>query len=159
MLKSTYDCIVLDLDGTLVYSSEEEDNKAINIIFKDRDGDMTELWVHKRPGFDEFLTKCFSCATVGIWSMGQPGYVKEIASLFPQQPAFIYNWCDCDRNKGKIFKRLDNIPHQGRIVMIDDRRDILESCDRVNIIIVPEWNYINNNDRTLYNISSLLFDQ
>ena len=160
--KPLYECIVLDLDGTLVFSSERPKGIANNVSFKDMHGDSMELWIHKRPGFDIFLRKCFESAVVGVWSMGQPGYVEAVVSLFPQKPAFVYSWCDCDRDsrrpQAKIFKRLNNIPHRGKIIMIDDKTDILEMCDRVNTFIVPEWHPRNTNDTTLHDLSVLLFD-
>lgn len=155
--KPLYDCIVLDLDGTLVFASEKKKGIAETIKFKDMHGNPMELWVHKRPGFDTFLKTCFESAIVGVWSMGQPGYVEAIVSLFPQKPAFVYNWCDCDRLNGKIFKRLNNIPYEGKIIMIDDKTDILEMCDRVNTFIVPEWHPRDDDDTTLYDLSGLLF--
>ena len=159
--KSLYDCIVLDLDGTLVFASSKKKGIAESISFKDMHGDTMMMWLHKRPGFDLFLKKCFESAIVGVWSMGQSGYVEAVVSLFPQRPAFVYNWCHCDRDfrrpNGKIFKRLRNIPHEGKIIMIDDRTDVLEMCDRVNTYIVPEWHPRDKDDTTLYDLSPVLF--
>lgn len=154
--RSSYDCIVFDLDGTLVFSSQKCKGIAQRISFKDMHGDDMELWIHKRPGFDEILNKCFESMIVGVWSMGQPGYVEAVISLFPQKPAFVYNWCDCDRAKGKIFKRLENIPHRGNILMVDDKIDVLETCERVDTHIVPEWYPRNHGDKTLYDLANLL---
>jgi hypothetical protein len=153
-----YDCLVLDLDGSLVCSRKRKKGDAENVSFVDRDGDTTNLWIHKRPGFDLFLSKCFESGNVGVWSMGQPGYVDAIVSLFPHKPAFVYNWCHCDRAKGKIFKRLNNIPHTGKILMIDDKTDILEMCDRVDTYIISEWHHRDNNDTALYDLSDSLFN-
>jgi hypothetical protein len=155
--KSIYDCIVLDLDGTLVYSSKKDKGQGEKIVFKDMHSDDMELFVHKRPGFEKFIRKCFETTTVGVFSMGQAGYVEAVVSLFPQRPAFVYNWCDCDRAKGKIFKRLNSIPHQGKIIMIDDKLDILEICERVETRIVPEWNIKDQGDTVLYDLISQLF--
>jgi hypothetical protein len=160
---SKYDCIVLDLDGTLVYASDKKKGDAENITFNDMHGDPMNLWVHKRPGFDTFLRECFrSTSTVGVWSMGQPGYVNAVVSLFPQQPAFVYNWCDCDRDirrsNGIIFKKLDNIPHNGKVIMIDDSKNVLETCDRINTFIVSEWHPRNTDDTVLSDLSVLLFN-
>lgn len=147
-----YECIVLDLDGSLIYSSEENEGEGRLIKFTDIYGDISELWVHKRPGFDEFLQACFRESIVGVWSMGQPGYVEAVISLFPQKPAFVYNWCNCDRSPGRIFKRLNNIPYSGRILMIDDNRNVLEECERVETVIIPEWTPENKDDQVLYNL-------
>lgn len=152
------DCIVLDLDGTLVYSTENKDPGAINIKFHDIYGNSRQLWVHKRPGFDEFLKACFKFTTVGVWSTGQPGYVNAVVSLFPQKPAFVYNWFNCDSDGIKQIKTLNNIPHKGNILMIDDRVDILELCDRVKIFIVSEWHPRDAQDTVLYDLTTKLFD-
>lgn len=152
------DCIVLDLDGTLVYSSDKCKGNGYKILFKDMHNDNMELFVHKRPGFDILLKRCFESVVVGVWSMGQPGYVDAVVeALFPQKPAFTYNWWNCDRAKGKIFKRLNNIPYSGNILMIDDKIDVLEQCERIKTLIVPEWHPRYNDDTTLYELSSSLF--
>lgn len=134
-----YDCIVLDLDGTLVVSSHKNRGNGILTTYTDCDGSIDTIWIHKRPGLDLFLEQCFKLYTVGVWSMGQPEYVNAVVSLFPQPPAFIYNWTHCDRDPHRVFKRLDQIPHSGTILMIDDKADILEISDRVDTLIVPEW--------------------
>lgn len=155
-----YECIVLDLDDTLIFSSskkKEGSTDAVRISFPDMHGDPMQLWVHKRPGFVEFLQRCFATAAVGVWSMGQPGYVEAVTALFPQKPAFIYNWCHCDRAQGRIFKRLDRIPYPGRVLMIDDRPDSLELCDRVQTVIVQKWHPSIVKDTTLHDLGIKLF--
>lgn len=155
-----YDCVVLDLDGTLVHSAKRnKTGTAQRISFPDMHGDPTELWVHKRPGFDFFLQSCFKSTTVGVWSRGQPGYVDAVVGLFPQKPAFVYNWCHCDRARGKIFKRLNNIPHSGRTVMVEDEVESLELCDRIATIIIPEWDPKAADDKELYQLSARLFGE
>lgn len=190
--KLTYDCIVLDLDGTLVFSSKKRKNyifdiskqyvendellckkfqilddnfedintdqiKSHSVKFNNVCGENIELWVYKRPGFDIFLKKCFELTNVGVWSMGQPEYVEAIVSLFPQRPSFVYNWCDCDRGNGKIFKKLDNIPFQGNIIMIDDNINALELCSRIQTYIIPEWHPRQTEDNILYDLLPFLF--
>ncbi len=159
--KCIYDCIVFDLDGTLLSSSERSNKDTHKISFNDMHGDIMELFVHKRPGFDELLKKCFEISKVGIWSMGQQGYVEAVIGLFPQRPIFVYNWRDCDRNskrpKSIIFKKLDNIPYIGNIIMIDDKYDVLEPSPRINTHIVSEWDPEDKDDKVLYDLMSTLF--
>lgn len=155
-IKSKYDCIVLDLDGSLVYSSGKNQGSGEKITFVNSYGEEEIIWVHKRPGFEMFLKMCFDISTVGVWSMGQPGYVEAIVSLFPQRPKFVYNWCNCDREPGKIFKRLDSIPYEGKIIMIDDKRDILREAEGVDIVIIPEWHPRQKKDRALHHLIPIL---
>ena len=157
-MNKRYDCVVLDLDGSLICSCGKNYGTGERITFINSYGEEESMWIHKRPGFDMFLEKCFEHSVVGVWSMGQPGYVEEIVKLFPQKPKFVYNWCNCDREPGRIFKRLDNIPCDGSIVMIDDKRDILQESDRVEIIIIPEWHPRNVTDNTLYSLISKLYN-
>jgi len=156
-------CIVLDLDGTLVFSSTKRKSLTKDlcqdISFIGMNGDKKKLWVHKRPGFDTFLKQCFETMIVGVWSMGQPQYVDAVISLFPQKPHFVYNWCDCDRTEDKIFKRLKNIPFDGNAIMIDDNTDVIESCDNVTIYIVPHWTPDKKNDTVLYDLAETLFNK
>lgn len=157
-----YNCIVFDLDETLVYASKNKKGpSAKRIIFNDRHGDKMSLWIHKRPGFDTILQESFKYVTVGVWSMGQEGYVDAVVSLFPQPPSFVYNWCHCDRDyrrpEGKIFKRLSNIPYDGRILMIEDNPENLETCDTVSVHIVSKWHPRDTEDTTLFDLSHRLF--
>lgn len=150
-----YDMIVLDLDGTLIYSSNKNKGQGIQIKFKNVYKQEDILWVHLRPGFYDFLEFLYQHkCKIGIWSMGQPGYVEAITKLFPYPPHFIYNWCNCDRSNCKIFKDLNKIPHNGKILMIDDKQDILKISERVNTYIIPEWKPKNINDNYLYQIIS-----
>jgi hypothetical protein len=153
-----YDCIVLDLDGTLICTSEQDEGMGYVLNFKDMHGDPTTCWVHLRPGFDNFIKKCFEVSTVGVWSMGQPGYVEAVVStFFPIKPAFVYNWCHCDRKHSHIFKRLNNIPHIGpQILMIDDDHKKLEYCDRVTTYNITEWTPERHNDEELHNLLNLI---
>lgn len=149
-----YDCIVLDLDGSLVHSSYKNYGSGVKTSFTDCYGEISHIWVHKRPGFDIFLDKCFEKSVVGVWSMGQPGYVDAIVNLFPRRPHFVYNWCNCDRKPGRIFKRLDSIPHHGSILMIDDNKALLEETPRVSTLIIPKWHPRQPDDKVLYDLAS-----
>lgn len=153
-----YDCVGLDLDDSLIYSSEEDEGNGINIDYINVYGETENIWVHKRPGFDLFLNQCFRHMKVGVWSRGQPGYVNAVVKLFPQEPLFVYNFTHCDRHKGHVFKRLNNIPYDGKILMIDDRPDILESSDKVDIYIIPCWTPNETNDRELFKIANYIFN-
>lgn len=159
MAATKYDCIVLDLDGTLVFSDEKKTTDSKEISFVDAHGDKVKMWVHERPGLQDFLQKCFDHMVVGVWSMGQAGYVEAITSLFPQRPEFVFNWRDCDRKEGRIYKKLQNIPYYGNVVMVDDNDSVLERCTRVDVRIVPPFNPCNDDDNTLHEMESWLFGE
>lgn len=157
IIKNKYNCIVFDLDGTLVYTDNKNRGNGEKINFEDIHGDMTTLWVHKRPYFDELLKHCFEHLVVGVWSMGQPGYVQAVVNLFPQNPRFVYNWCDCDRSNTKIYKNLNNIPYDGNILMVDDNPRALEYSSRVDTYIIKCYHPNNRNDIALKDLLPMLF--
>ena len=152
-----YNCIVLDLDESLVHSCGT--NLGGGISFSLSEGERKqEYWAHKRPGFDIFLKTCFKFSKVGVWSAGKKEYVDAIVELFPEKPLFVYNRDNCPLENGIRVKKLDNIPYRGSIVMIDDRSDVLKKTDRVDTIVIPPWHPTLSSDSVLYNLFPLLFD-
>lgn len=158
-------CIVLDLDQTLVCDSECDcnyncncnlDNDVVNINFEDSHGDYITLKMLKRPGFDIFIKFCFSIGKVGIWSMGQPNYVKEIVKLINCDLSFVYDWRSCDRQREKIYKNLDIIPHNGNIIMIDDSpKTIKYTKTLINFQKIKRWDG-NNSDTELFKMIDII---
>lgn len=154
---SSYDCVVLDIDQTLVFTSKNSQPQSKTIVFDTLEGDTVTMWSKPRPGLSQFLNYCFEYCDVGVWSAGQSGYVNAIIdSFFPHKPKFIYNWNHCSRNKhrvgGMIYKNLDDIPHHGKILMIDDHLFGLECCDRVDTYIIPQWDPSMTDDYALYKL-------
>lgn len=158
---SRYKCIVLDLDGTLIHSCNNNLGDGINIAFIDSMGETNDkYWVHKRPGFDMFLDICFKNAVVGVWSTGTAEYVEEIVKLFPKRPTLVFNRDNCIIKNGHKKKYLKILPYQGSVVMIDDRSEVLKKTDRVETLVIPKWNpEIKKDDNILNNILPLLFKE
>jgi len=155
-----YECIVLDLDGSLIHASDENFGDGIEISFINSMGEKENTWVHKRPGLDKFLETCFEHSVVGVWSRGKAGYVEGVVGLFPEKPMFIYNRDNCSGGNGNGKKKLKKIPYRGSIVMIDDRSDVLRKTDRVDTIIIPKWHPKQKTvDTILYNLLPLLFSE
>lgn len=157
-----YKYLILDLDGSLIYTSKNDKGSGVQIIYIDSHGDQSSSWVHKRPGFDLFLQLCFENCVVGVWSMGQPNYVDAVLKLFPQIPIFTYNWCHCDRKTGgRVYKSLDTVPFhkitEDPILMIDDNPSLIESTSNIDIYKIPEWHPSNKSDNALFELSQLLF--
>ena len=157
--RARYNYIILDLDASLIHACRERNPDASYISFSTTSSDyICEYWVHKRPGFDLFLETCFKYANVGVWSTGTKEYVDAVVSLFPETPELIYSRNDCDMDNGVRVKILDKIPYKGKIVMIDDRSDVLKKTDRIDTIVIPPWDYAQKDDRILYHLLPLLFD-
>ncbi len=59
--------LVLDLDETLVFASEEKLDRA-------PDFEIGGYHIYKRPYLDRFLEFCFERFRVGVWSQSSPDY-------------------------------------------------------------------------------------
>ncbi len=83
--------LVLDIDETLVYATQEELNYP-------PDFEVTFYKIYKRPGLDEFLLKMSSIFQIGFWSSASNHYVKNIAQQLSAnifKPAFIWGRSRC----------------------------------------------------------------
>lgn len=121
-------CIVLDLDETLVHSSENIQDLNILEIYKNPtflnlrkriytlqlddvtnkngEGLKYEMWGITRPYIKEFLTMCFTYfKIVAVWSAGRRKYVEAIVDyLFKdiRRPHVIFTYDHCEQyNVGK----------------------------------------------------------
>lgn len=108
-------CIVLDLDETLVHSSEEGvDTLARLKLLTHPDtyplrsrlyafdvdeghGRGSRMWGIRRPHLDTFLDFCFNnFGVVCVWSAGTPNYVESICGqIFDEYPQRIFTRTQC----------------------------------------------------------------
>ena len=148
-----YSCFVFDLDDTLIRATSRPKYNAVEVEYKSMIGEKEKIWINKRPGFEKILEKCFEIGTVGVWSMGQPGYVESVVKLFPKKPDFIYNWTNCDRDGSHIYKNLDMIPNNGKILMIDDSPHKLAfSNPNIHVLPIARWRKFSPEDQHLFDI-------
>lgn len=154
-----YDLIVLDLDNTLIYSSNTNKGDGIQTSMIAEDGEVKNFWIHKRPYCDIFLNLCFKYSNVGVWSTGSKEYVDMIVNLFPNKPKFVFSRENCEIVDGKQTKPLDEIPFGGRTIMIDDQSVVLTEREEVDTIVVPSWYPNMIKDKILLTIIPLLFKE
>jgi TFIIF-interacting CTD phosphatase-like protein len=130
----TQKCIILDLDETLVHSSENFEkilrlkpfddpamfdlrNRLYDLCLSGYSG-KPNIWGITRPHLEEFIMFCFGYfQKVCVWSAGTPEYVKKIVEyIFPPgyQPHVVYTRIDCSyAQNGKIFKPISKmLPHK-----------------------------------------------
>ncbi len=131
----TNQCIVLDLDETLVHASDDmirfhrlkiaTDPQLMDIrdrsyamtlddvIERRGTGTKTQLWSIKRPYLKEFLVFCFNhFKIVAVWSAGRYKYVHAtVEAIFKDitMPHIIYTWDDCEKSNSGIFKPLEKM--------------------------------------------------
>ena len=140
--------IVLDIDGTLSMTIDPEEyhdldnntkkyfNKITYHPFENKDF-TKDAWVMSRPYLKVFLDYCFEHYRVGVWSIGQPGYVNAIVKhLFEgYEPEFVYNFTNCHResNPVRFLKRLSDSPAMDGLI-IEDSIEVIDIKDKHVII-------------------------
>ena len=142
--------IVLDIDGTLSMTVDQDEYLEMDvstshhfekISYGGSRGGVEIAWVMIRPNLKYFLDYCFKNFKVGVWSMGQPKYVKSMVKhLFgSHDPVFVYDFRNCRRvhyPEIKITKPLNESPAKGGHIIEDDPRSIHRGD---NNIIIPRF--------------------
>lgn len=135
----TEKCIVLDLDETLVHTSDDfkvlkrlgiyerpeflDLRKRVytlsldDVVSKNGQGVRNNLWGITRPHYKEFLIACFSYfKIVAVWSAGQRKYVDAIVDyLFKDlpRPHVVYSYNECAQGEDRyLIKPLKNMINQ-----------------------------------------------
>ena len=79
--------LVLDIDGTLIYSTETK-------LDREHDFEVGSYYVYKRPGVDRFLENCLKWFEIGIWTSATRDYAREIIrNLFGDIQKLSFMWC------------------------------------------------------------------
>ena len=122
--------LVLDLDETLIHSSQKE--------FADVRSDFCigDYWVYNRPFLNEFLDFVYNNFKVGIWSSASDDYVEAIMKqILPKDYAIEFVWgrtkCslkrDYDLDSYFYTKPLKKLKNKGylleRILIVDDSNE------------------------------------
>jgi TFIIF-interacting CTD phosphatase-like protein len=78
--------LILDLDETLIYSTETPLARRADFYVK-------PYHVYKRPDLDTFITTCFDWFNVAVWTSAGSKYATEIvAAIFPDPQALDFVW-------------------------------------------------------------------
>ena len=118
--------LVLDLDETLIYSTESKLAGLEDFI-------VDKYFVYKRPGLDKFLDFISPIYDVAIWTSSSEDYAQEVVNkIFPQNYPlkFIYGRTKCtltflwDQNEYVYAKNLSKLKKKSysieKILIIDD---------------------------------------
>jgi TFIIF-interacting CTD phosphatase-like protein len=85
--------LILDLDETLIYATEEPLQRKCDFV-------VGPYAVYRRPYLTEFLTACSACFHLSIWSTATDEYVRPIVDrIMPLgvEPAFVWGRSRCVR--------------------------------------------------------------
>lgn len=130
--------LILDLDETLIHSSDFDPHPSIN-SFKHLDQILN---VMKRPGLDEFLLFCRENFDVFIFTAGSKEYadyvIDNIAIWIPDDHRFYKDSCT-PGNKGPVknVKFLGRPPSQ--FLFLDDSTATFEANPK-NTLRISKWN-------------------
>lgn len=92
--------LVLDLDETLIYASEEQLSSPADFI-------VGQYKVYKRPHLYEFLEFAFSNFKVGIWTSSSELYALQVIENFIEDDRSLeFIWC-----RDRCTKRFDIDSH------------------------------------------------
>ena len=118
--------LILDLDETLVYGTEEKLDIKEDFTFD-------KYWVYKRPLLERFLTSIVQHFKIGIWSSAGDEYVTEVVKkIRPDDVQFEIVWARsrCTKRRDQELdlyyweKRLDKLKKRGfgleQILIVDD---------------------------------------
>jgi TFIIF-interacting CTD phosphatase-like protein len=85
--------LILDLDETLIYATEER-------LSRDPDLVIGSYAIYRRPYLAEFLTSCSMCFRLAVWSTATDEYVRPVVErIMPKgvEPAFVWGRSRCVR--------------------------------------------------------------
>ena len=141
--------LILDLDETLIYSTESTLAGAEDFI-------VDEYFVYKRPGLDKFLDFISPIYDVAIWTSSSEDYAQEVVkNIFPQNYPlkFIYGRTKCtltflwDQNEYIYAKNLSKLKKKKysleKILIIDDSPEKLKRNYGNHIRVEP---FVGSND-------------
>ena len=88
--------LILDLDETLVYATEE-------VLARPADFKVAEYFVYKRPHVDLFLAKCFEHLKVAVWTSSGSNYAAAVTdNIFADPTKLQFIW-----SKERCTQRFD----------------------------------------------------
>ena len=118
--------LVLDLDETLVFSSETPLDRPVDFI-------AWTYHVYKRPFVDEFLLQVREWFQLAVWTSSSPDYAHAIVNfLFPRPEELAFVWAsdrctftfDPDSLEYHSTKRLVKLKRKGyrleNVIVVDD---------------------------------------
>ena len=166
--------VILDLDETLIYSTNARENKKFDAKQCSKFGLLNscgteiELDVYMRPKLNEFLNWLCQNFVVSVWSAGEKNYVLDIAKhILPTKPHAIF-WrehCkDCERDTGRLKdikwlkQKVPELINENEIVVMVD--DLKENCENnVWSYNIPEFDMTDEDsciDNELYKLKTYL---
>ena len=104
-------CLILDLDETLVHSSFKPVDCADFVIPVSIEGNVTHVYVTKRPGVDDFMRRVGDLYEVVIFTASLPQYANPLLDILDIHHVIKYRLfrSECTFHNGSYVKDLSKI--------------------------------------------------
>ncbi|KAM4606591.1 CTD (carboxy-terminal domain, RNA polymerase II, polypeptide A) small phosphatase-like a isoform 1-T1 [Polymixia lowei] len=116
-------CVVIDLDETLVHSSFKPISNADFIVPVEIDGTVHQVYVLKRPHVDEFLQKMGELFECVLFTASLAKYADPVADLLDQWGVFRARLFreSCVFHRGNYVKDLSRLGRElSRVIIVDN---------------------------------------
>ncbi|XP_062377166.1 CTD (carboxy-terminal domain, RNA polymerase II, polypeptide A) small phosphatase-like a isoform X2 [Sardina pilchardus] len=116
-------CVVIDLDETLVHSSFKPISNADFIVPVEIDGTVHQVYVLKRPHVDEFLQKMGELFECVLFTASLAKYADPVADLLDQWGVFRARLFreSCVFHRGNYVKDLSRLGRElGKVIIVDN---------------------------------------
>uniref|UniRef100_A0A3P9QAA8 protein-serine/threonine phosphatase n=1 Tax=Poecilia reticulata TaxID=8081 RepID=A0A3P9QAA8_POERE len=134
-------CVVIDLDETLVHSSFKPISNADFIVPVEIDGTVHQVYVLKRPHVDEFLQKMGELFECVLFTASLAKYADPVADLLDQWGVFRARLFreSCVFHRGNYVKDLSRLGRELRKVIIVDNSPASYIFHPENAVPVQSW--------------------
>nr|CBN81989.1 CTD small phosphatase-like protein [Dicentrarchus labrax] len=134
-------CVVIDLDETLVHSSFKPISNADFIVPVEIDGTVHQVYVLKRPHVDEFLQKMGELFECVLFTASLAKYADPVADLLDQWGVFRSRLFreSCVFHRGNYVKDLSRLGRELSKVIIIDNSPASYIFHPENAVPVQSW--------------------
>lgn len=125
--------LILDLDETLIYATEEKSEREADFI-------IGRYFVYKRPFLESFLECCFENFDVAVWTAATKSYAEDILkTILMENQNLQFLWTrerctftfDAEEREHFYSKRMHKICRRGykleSVIVVDDSPKVWQS--------------------------------
>ena len=117
--------LILDLDETLIYATEEPLRRAHDLV-------VGPYSVYLRPDLAEFLTACSADFRLAVWSSASDDYVREIVGrIMPSGVELAFAW-----GRSRCVRRLD--PERFEDEFVKDLKKVRRMGHRLERVLIAD---------------------
>lgn len=155
--KSKMKCLVLDLDETLIHSSFKPVEVYDYIVPIEIEDVLYQVYVAKRPGVDEFLTRLAACYEIVVFTASLPKYANPVIDKLDVNK--VVDWrlfrASCTCVQGTYVKDMQRMGRDIKKTIIIDNSPHSFAFQPENAIPCDSW-FDDMDDHELYDLVPIL---